>query len=256
MMDETIRGLFSLWVQHSFRDVADRDYLSARLLNKHKLFQVSVWSSLQAVEKYLKGVLLFSYQSTKEYRHDLTDLWQAVERLPILKAELPFDCIEFLKYLTTQGANRYLDYPLSFQGDELFRLDRCVWHIRQYCQDFHLLPGAGALHLGESEGLLASLPREATPQAVKSFRIPYGYLEGLLDDLGNPLRATLIWKNAYYGKYKKPHKQYAATMSWERPIYMIRPELLGYVEKVADIPKATLNELHKYRDEKLKEKTA
>jgi HEPN domain-containing protein len=255
-MDETMRGLFSIWVQHSFRDVADKDYLAARLLNRHKLFQVSVWSSLQAVEKYLKGILLFSYQSTKDQRHDLLKLWKVVEKLPGLKVELPSDCIEFLEYLTNQGANRYLDSPLSFQGDELFRLDRCVWHVRRYCQDFRLLPGVDTLHPGESESMLAAIPREATTQAVKLFRIPYGYIEALLDDMDNPLRAALVWKNTYYGKYKKHHIRYAATMSWERPVHMIRPELLAYIEQVAYIPKEILNELHKFRDERSKEMAA
>jgi HEPN domain-containing protein len=256
MMDETIRGLFLLWVQRSFRDVADRDYLSARLLYKHKLFQASVWYSLQAVEKYLKSILLFSYKSTKKYKHKLPDLWQAIEKLPRLKAEIPSDCIEFLEYLTTQGANRYLDYPLFFQGYELFKLDRCIWHVRRYCQDFCLLPGVDDLHPGEFENMLAAIPREATAQAVKTFRIPYGYLESLLADMGNPLRAALVWKNAYYGKYKKHNIRFAPTASLERPVYMTRPELLSYVEEVADIPQETLNELRKYRDEKLKEKTA
>jgi HEPN domain-containing protein len=253
-MDEKTVGIFSIWVQHSYRDLADKDYLAARILNKHELYQVSAWSSLQALEKYLKGVLLFSFHSTKEYRHDLNRLWKAVEMLPILKAEIPSDCIDFLEYLTTQGANRYLDYPLSFQGDEFFRLDRCVWHVRKYCQDFFLLPGISPEYSTESKSLISQIPKEATPQAIKSFRIPGGYLESILDDMNNPLRKILVWKNSYYGKYKKDHIRYLASMSWERPVYMIFPELLTYVEQVAYIPESTMRELQKYCKERLLEK--
>ena len=252
-MDETLQGYFLLWVQYTFRNVADRDYLAARLLSKNKLFQPSIWSSLQAVEKYLKGIMLFSYQNIKKHKHDLVKLWQAIEKLPRLKAKIPPDCVEFLEYLSVQGTNRYLDFPLSLQGDELFKLDRCVWHIRRYCQNFFLLPGADILHQHESETMLAAIPEEASPRAVKSFRISGGYLEALLDEMKKPLRATLVWKNQYYGKNSKHRIHYAATVSWERPVHMIRPELLPIIEQVAYIPPEILNELHKYRDEKLKD---
>ncbi len=57
-MDETNRKGFSAYVSDSFRDTADKDYVAARILNRHGLFQASAWSALQAVEKYLKAVIV------------------------------------------------------------------------------------------------------------------------------------------------------------------------------------------------------
>ncbi len=74
--DDNKRAWYSFWVQFTFRDGADKDYISARLLFRNKLYQTGAWSSLQAVEKYLKCILLYSYKSTKIGNgHDLVRLW-------------------------------------------------------------------------------------------------------------------------------------------------------------------------------------
>ncbi|HCT5171431.1 TPA: HEPN domain-containing protein, partial [Enterobacter cloacae] len=46
--------------RRSFRDMADQDYLSARLCYKHKLNFQFLWLSQQAVEKYIKAILLYN----------------------------------------------------------------------------------------------------------------------------------------------------------------------------------------------------
>jgi HEPN domain-containing protein len=122
-VDKRTRGHLHFWITDTFRDTADRDYIAARLLHRHRLFQPSAWSALQAVEKYLKATLLFGGRSVKSYRHDLVRLWAAVKKMPHLKALIPEDCEEFLETLSSQGSNRYLDHALHFEGDELQRLD-------------------------------------------------------------------------------------------------------------------------------------
>lgn len=253
-MDNKVRNWFALWVLKSFRDGGDKDYLAARLLNRNQFWQASSWSALQAIEKYLKTILLLSFTSTKEYRHDLVKLKRAVERLPQLSFDLPSDCANYLEELNIQGINRYLDYPLSYQGDELFKLDRCVWHIRRYCQDFYLLPGDEQRAPQKSQELIAEIPKAATAETIKSFHIPYGYLEGLLSGRNKELRSVLVWKNFYFGKYKKHHVRHSPVMLWERPVFMIEPELLSVVEQVVLIPKKTLEELRKHRGEKIVDK--
>jgi hypothetical protein len=43
------------WIEHSWRDAADQDYLAARIGYRYQLTQPFLWSSQQAVEKYLKA---------------------------------------------------------------------------------------------------------------------------------------------------------------------------------------------------------
>src|SRR5207248_59460 len=137
-VDERTRKWFSAYVK-DLRDTADRDYVAARIGNRLGLYQSSSWSGLQAIEKYLKAILLYSNRSVKRYRsHDLPELLKGVKRLPILGFTLPGDCETFVEYLNDQGANRYSDVPVYVEGLELFKLDRLVWHVRRYCQDFLL----------------------------------------------------------------------------------------------------------------------
>jgi len=46
-----------------FRNQADFDYISARANYRLKLRQQFLWSAQQAVEKYLKAILLFNGKS-------------------------------------------------------------------------------------------------------------------------------------------------------------------------------------------------
>ena len=76
----------------AFRDQADRDYVHARGAWRLRLRDQFLWSPQQAIEKYLKGILLFDGQSAryisassnkrKEYGHSLTALSAAVDKLP------------------------------------------------------------------------------------------------------------------------------------------------------------------------------
>lgn len=55
----------------SFRDQADRDYIAARLACRHELFPQFLWSSHQAIEKYLKAILLYNRIKANQVGHDL-----------------------------------------------------------------------------------------------------------------------------------------------------------------------------------------
>lgn len=44
----------------SFRDVADQDYVLARIAYRSELYAQFLWSGLQAIEKYLKAILLYN----------------------------------------------------------------------------------------------------------------------------------------------------------------------------------------------------
>jgi HEPN domain-containing protein len=55
----------------SFRDIGDGDYIAARMACRAALVTQFLWASQQAVEKYLKCVLLLNPVKAKKVRHDL-----------------------------------------------------------------------------------------------------------------------------------------------------------------------------------------
>jgi HEPN domain-containing protein len=239
-LDKRTRGRLHFWITDTFRDTADRDYIAARLLYQHGLFQPAAWSALQAVEKYLKATLLFGGRSVKSYRHDLVQLWTAVKKLPHLKAQIPKDWEEFLESLSAQGSNRYLDYTSYFEGYELQRLDRLVWYVRRYCQDFKLFPGDKRAYPGEARRLVAAIPYEADRQLIRVFKIENGFLEKVLAQRGNPLRSALIWKNFYYGARRRSKVQYTVTMSWHQPLHVKWADLIPILEPLVYFPEHVL----------------
>ena len=57
-MDKKI--LINDFAIRSFRDIADYDYISARMAYRAKLLPQFLWLGLQAIEKYLKCILLLN----------------------------------------------------------------------------------------------------------------------------------------------------------------------------------------------------
>lgn len=237
-MDETTRKHFSAYVG-DLRDVADQDYVAARITNRLGLYQSSAWSGLQAVEKYLKAILLYSNRPVKQHRsHDLERLIRDVELLPRVGFCLPADSREFAEYLRDQGLNRYSDVPTYVEGLELFKMDRLIWHLRRYCQDFLLLPGDDARYPGESERRLAAVPPEKDWATSTVLSLSRGYLERILEKRTNPLRPHLVWKNRYYGARRKGTIRYQHRMAFKRPVHVMRPELLlPVIEPLVYLPK-------------------
>jgi HEPN domain-containing protein len=60
-----------------FRDAADEDYLIARMAARSGLQFQYCWSSQQAIEKYLKAILLLNGQKIN-FNHDLLSMFGAV----------------------------------------------------------------------------------------------------------------------------------------------------------------------------------
>ena len=48
------------FASQSFRDQAERDYIAARQACRAELMPQFLWASHQAIEKYLKGILLYN----------------------------------------------------------------------------------------------------------------------------------------------------------------------------------------------------
>jgi len=57
------------FANRSFRDHADQDYIMARIAYRKEFDQQFRWCSLQALEKYLKAILLYNRVSAKGIGH-------------------------------------------------------------------------------------------------------------------------------------------------------------------------------------------
>ena len=51
-----------------FRNIADKDYIAARLCYRNGLVPQFHWQALQAIEKYLKAILLINRYPSSKYR--------------------------------------------------------------------------------------------------------------------------------------------------------------------------------------------
>ena len=80
-MSPSDRAKVNDYIVRSFRDVADADYIAARSIYRLGLSQQFLWAALQALEKYLKGILLFNDLSTKTIGHDIASAYAALSQI-------------------------------------------------------------------------------------------------------------------------------------------------------------------------------
>jgi hypothetical protein len=71
-----------------FRDQADGDYICARTASRARLVSQFLWASQQAVEKYLKCILLLNRIPGKRVRHNLHAAIEAIAASGKLQLEL------------------------------------------------------------------------------------------------------------------------------------------------------------------------
>ena len=113
-------ALFTLATE-VFREQADKDYIAARSCYRMNLREQFLWASLQACEKYLKGILYSMNEApamtllhdplkkrNKEFGHDSARLFAAARTIADLPLDKPDWLPEFLKYLTAFGNKRIL----------------------------------------------------------------------------------------------------------------------------------------------------
>lgn len=221
-----LQVILNTFASDVFRRQADLDYVAARATFRLQLRQQFLWSAQQAVEKYLKAILLFNGRSArypkgkqKEFGHNLAALLQEVGTIKILKFELEQTHQQFLKYLGQQGPNRYLGTIAYNTGEVLQQLDQTVWHIRRFCQ---YMPDRGL-------GLQDPVPdlREAAVRAAlnpvhadhsQGFSVFAGELEKIVKrPATDPARRALVWANLCYGSKRRKKVSYRSFSSSEVP---------------------------------------
>lgn len=230
-MDQVILNTFARAI---FRKQADCDYIAARANYRMRLRQQFLWSAHQAMEKYLKAILLFNGRSARyympagaskrrEYGHDLDALIGEIQKIALLKFEIEPDDQKFLSYLSHQGgANRYLSTSAYNTSDAIHCLDRLVWHIRRYCQ---YIPDRGIGSRQAVPGMQEAFVRSINDTSLKKsphlfalFAGEAGELESVIkSDPQDPARRALLWANLFYGKKKRLRVTYDSFSSTEIP---------------------------------------
>lgn len=227
------------FANRSFRDSADQDYIMARIAYRKEFDQQFRWCSLQALEKYLKAILLYNRVSAKGVGHDLMKAMGRVENIEDLEFSLPSADVEkFVEYISTYGADRYLSHPTHLKENALLTLDKTVWSIRRYC---FFMRQVAKNEEGEVDLFEANKKKVINPYYETNrhkYKIFNGYLEKVITK-GLPSYEDLVWKNFFFGKVKK-HKitNFRFRMSSQNPTHSLHPEIFNTLEGLVDFPKA------------------
>ena len=236
--------LINNFATRSFRDTADGDYIAARLAFRSGLAQNFLWSSLQAIEKYLKCILILNRIKAPK-SHDLEQILKVFEKNKKFDLVLTENTQKFLIFLDTYGRHRYYETPYYIMGNELISLDRAVWQIRQYAR-------AMDYQINDLHGVkidMLKLELEANAYARKrpphKFRIIGGRLESIIAKRDHPSREPLLWQNAFFGrKSRNIITLPSRSESGNSPLYL-HPAILDEILKYVFLPKDVIAH---YRD--------
>ncbi len=232
--------LLNDFATRSFRDVADHDYISARLSYRHGLISQFHWQALQALEKYIKAILLYNRVKAKDINHNLARALKHTDKLPFTLNLSP-SSLELIKHIDNFGRFRYLEISYFTNGPKLVQLDKAIWEIRRYCQVINYevtLPDGSIKNMLD---LQIEMIEQSAQQSPHKFRIMGGALESILDKKENPARAALVWQNGFFsGKARRFVKSPARFHAVNAPL-SLHPEILEEVLEYTFIPNDVVN---------------
>lgn len=183
-----------------FRGLGDEDYISARSNYQLRLREQFFWAGLQALEKYLKAILLHNGRSTLTYGHNLPKLSEAVRQIRYLNYAIPSESEAFLKRLCDLGDNRYLSTDTYVRPQNLIELDESVWNIRAYSRYVRVTVRKGSIDL--TNHYVNNINSRNSLKDPRMFR-PLSDNGFLVDVLARPrtdrLRRVLVWHNRFFG---------------------------------------------------------
>ena len=215
--DETLINDFAV---RSFRDVADADYIAARMACRAALVSQFLWASQQTVEKYLKCILLFNRIPAPRVFHDLDKALTKIKESGQVTLDLTPGTKKFIETLDRYGQFRYFEISNIGFGVDLITLDRAVWELRRYCT-------------------LAKEPQQAKLRngfSAPRVRIPGGFIAKIIDDLKNHAREPLLWQNAFFGnRSRKTVRLWKWFQAHNAPLYL-NPQILDELLKYVYIP--------------------
>jgi HEPN domain-containing protein len=216
-----------------FRDIADGDYIAARMAYRADLIPQALWASQQALEKYLKSILLFRRIECRKATHSLGKLLVNLEgHFPLT---LSREVREFLHYIDVYGLDRYFTFPYQVQGLEIPKLDRAVWELRRYCIPRYSGKTARGASIAELD---IKRIEEAVNQPPTTFQtlLP-GLLDAIIAKRDHPARPALVWKNLFFGKRIRNTVQMKQGFQAANSPLALYPEITDEVRKYVFLPK-------------------
>lgn len=230
------KALLNDFARRSFRDVADQDYIAARLAYRASLWPQFKWSGLQAIEKYLKAILLYNRVEAKRVGHSLAKALKRCEALPF-EMKLTKNARRMIAFLDESARFRYLEVSYFLHGPKLRALDRAVWEVRRYCKvlNYELTTPSGEKRNMLSRELAGI--EQASKQPFHKFRLPRGLLEKILDDKKHPARDGLIWQNAFFGSRRRSTVSIPSGLYAVNAPLWLRPEIIDDVMEYVFLPK-------------------
>ncbi len=219
----------------SFRDVADHDYIAARLAYRAQLVSQFLWLALQAIEKYTKCILLLNRINSKNVGHNLSKGLTLIDSNTPFSLRLSESSRDLIEHLDKFGRFRYLEIPFYVQGMELPKLDLCVWELRRYCRvlDYDLsgrnMLGPELRHIEDAEN-----------QPRQYFKLMGGQLEKIIKDHESPSRPGLIWQNLCFGEAPRKLVRPPNYMQSTNSPLSLQPEVLEEVLKYVFLPKEVI----------------
>jgi hypothetical protein len=218
-----------------FRNVADRDYIAARMCYRAGLISQFHWSALQAFEKYFKAILLYNRIKAKNIGHDLALAQKFANKAPF-NIKLSESSIKLLTHLNDYGRYRYLETSYAIYGPKLTELDKAVWELRRYCRVMNYQLTLQDKTLKNMLELEIQRNENAENYPFQEFHIVGGALEDIIGKKSHLARAPLIWQNLFYGTSCRKTVNVLTHFYGENAPLSLYPDILDHVLEYIHIP--------------------
>ncbi len=254
-MSYPMRILVNDFAIRSFRETADKDYITARMAYRARLIQPFRWSALHCLEKYVKGILLLNRVDAKNLGHSVLPGIERMKQHGSFELDLSANTVKFIKSLEDEGAeDRYYLVSYDIEPYDIVRLDCAVWELRRYCQPLNY---ETVDMNGKAVNLLThELDRvhQAKARHEKGTCIKGGILEKIVEKKDHPAREALIWNNLYFGPSRR--KTVKMRPDWEagNSPFFLHPEIIDEVAQYVNIPKDIAEGVRQFAKQKATEK--
>lgn len=183
-------------IQLCFVETADRDYIISRALFRMGFKEESLYHTSQALEKYLKALLLYDncdIRNDRVYGHHLGNLKGYVNEKVESDVDLQFVVknIEYSFYNVIENYTDRYGIIMAPEIDFLSLLDKAIFRLRPYCRDI------------DFESKIRNISRKDLLQEIPMNTNIGGYLELVLTSSGDSRydfviqKEILCWKNKY-----------------------------------------------------------
>lgn len=215
-----------------FREQADRDYIIARLSYRREFYCQYHWNGLQAIEKYIKAILLFNRIPSIGMSHSLSKGLELLQKVSFVSFQDRTK--QIIQYFDAFGCNRYLTYSYAEMDYYLGHFDFAIWDIRKYCRPLDIKYSRKPLEKIQQQ--LVAIANSSMLD-VKSVYIEGGLLENILQNKHHPARKDLTWQNpCFFLKNRKTVKQKEVLAMVNSPL-TLHPEYLDELMQYIQISK-------------------